>query len=102
MNLSRDVPGAGVIFRDIHLSIIMPASMKTDQSFTKNKNRLSGQKNSCFPKKAQSLKKKETGTPPTLYLLHRNRVIYIPDAGKGDRCDRRVDIVERICLDLFW
>jgi hypothetical protein len=55
MNLSRDVPGAGVIFRTIHLSIIMPVSMKADQSFTKNKNSLSERKKFMLPIKKHSL-----------------------------------------------
>ena len=46
-------------------------------------------------------KKKGLAIPPAPYLLHRDRVIDIPDIGEGDRCDRRVEIVKRICLDLF-
>jgi hypothetical protein len=37
-----DVPGVGVILKNIYLLIIMPASMKTCQPFTKNKKSISG------------------------------------------------------------
>ena len=38
---------------------------------------------------------------PVHFLFHRNRVIYIPDTREGYRCNGRVDIIKRICLDLF-
>ena len=47
-----------------------------------------------------SFLKKGTGIRPVPYLLHR-RVIDIPETREGYCCDRRVNIVERVCLDLF-